>query len=317
LDSQKKKPETPFQEIEFGTKLKEIPKYYLPLVLSFVGYLATTSGYYFHVKGRKLSNGEDTDHSIPYIHRWTEIYRKSIIAKLYKLEASIGEEQTNVTMITLTVYQRGMSPVTCLKNLKKAYRALIDVLRHTYGTTDYFWILEPHKTGYAHMHLIYWRILSETEQDHVRNLWECKYQAGKEGVGVSFSLPRASENGVYEAGSIAKVRSYLIKYLSKGLYKKFEPAEILFNAVLWSTKTRMWGCSRNFSKIMKPEIKESEDWECLKIWKCDNTKYEKPALIWSKNSKENSLLKPGKSLVDCENDTGKGTKIPNNSALPA
>jgi hypothetical protein len=58
LEFQKKKPEPPFQEIEFGTKLKEIPGCYLPLVLSFIEYLAVTPGYYFKVKGFDFINGE-------------------------------------------------------------------------------------------------------------------------------------------------------------------------------------------------------------------------------------------------------------------
>ncbi|HEX2975814.1 MAG TPA: hypothetical protein VHO68_07745, partial [Bacteroidales bacterium] len=93
----------------------------------------------------------------------------------------------------------------------------------------------------------------------IRKLCERKYQAGREGIGIDFSLPEASEDGTFKAGSIARVRSYLIKYLSKGLYKEWNPTELLFNAVLWKTKTRMWSCSRNFSKIMKPEIQELED----------------------------------------------------------
>lgn len=304
IEIQKKKPETPFQEIEFGTKLKEIPKCYLPLVLSFAGYLADTKECSFKIHGTSLSTGETTKKIIPYIHRWTEVYRKSIIAKLYQLEHTIGEEQNNVTMITLTVYQRGISPFTCLSNLKRAYRCLMDVIRHTYGTVDYFWILEPHKTGYAHMHLVYWRVLSETEQEHIRNLWERKYQVGKEGIGVAFSLPGASEDGTYQGGSIAKVRSYLIKYLSKGLYKRWEPAEFLFNAVLWKTKTRMWGCSRHFSKIMEPEMKDKdEDWQCDEVYKLDSANPENKQLIWSRELKKDHC---SENLVDCKNETMKG-----------
>jgi len=306
LEFKRKKPEAPFKEIEFGKDLKEIPKYFLPLVLSFVGYLAGTSTCNFRIEGRKLSTGELTTKFKPYIHRWTEVYRKSIIAKLYQLEENIGEEQNNVTMITLTVYQRGMDPITCLLNLMRAYRCLMDVMRKKYGKVDYFWMLEPHKTGYAHMHLVYWRVLSESEQDHIRKIWERKYQAGREGIGIGFSLPKASEDGIFEDGSIAKVRSYLLKYLSKGLYKEWSPAELLFNAVLWKTKTRMWGCSRNFSKIMKPDIQEREDWECSEVWLCDANENEEPDMLWSKESKESGLLGSGKnsmSLVDCEKET--------------
>jgi hypothetical protein len=59
---------------------------------------------------------------------------------------------------------------------------------------------------------------------------------------------------------------------------------------------------------MKPEIEERKNWECDKVWKCDKSEHEEPVLVWSKDRKENSLLKPGKSLVDCKDDNGKGVK---------
>jgi hypothetical protein len=36
----------------------------------------------------------------------------------------------------------------------------------------------------------------------------------------------------------------------------------------------MWDCSRNFSKIMKPEIQEREDRKCSEVWLCDTSKDE-------------------------------------------
>jgi hypothetical protein len=87
-----------------------------------------------------------------------------------------------------------------------------------------------------------------------------------------------------------------------------EPAEILFTSVLWKTKTRMWSCSRNFSKIMKPEIEKCEDWECLEVWKCDKSENEESVLIWSNRKENSSLLKLGKSLVDSKDESKKGVE---------
>jgi hypothetical protein len=107
-------------------------------------------------------------------------------------------------MITLTVYQRGMNPITCLLNLMRAYRCLMDVMRKKYGKVDYFWMLEPHKTGYAHMHLLYWRVLSEGEQEHIRELWERKYKAGREGIGIGFLFLKHLKTGLLKLALLLK-----------------------------------------------------------------------------------------------------------------
>lgn len=284
-----------FEEIEFGKELKEIPKEYIKDVLSFCGYLAETKNKTFRIKGRYTDSGEETDKVIPYVHRWTEIYKKSILAKLWQLECVVGADLKEVTMITLTTYQRGVSPEAALDKLKESYKKLMECLRYAFGTTDFFYVLEPHKSGYPHIHMLYCKVLSKKEKQHVRELWSKKYEAASQQHGIKFSEPKRSKNGFFEAGSVGRIRGYLMKYIKKSVYKPdevidsyngvvgnfgMEKYELLFNALLKKTKTRLWNCSRNFSKIMKRPEKEKGAWECTEV--SQYYKDELVNIIWSK-----------------------------------
>jgi hypothetical protein len=249
----------------FGRALSHIPRQFKKCVGTFTGYLAETAKRSFKITTRKGT--EIKQKSVEYIHRWTSPYRKSILAKLYQLEASLSEdEKQNVTMITLTTSQRGEDQEECLFKLLKYYNRLFKLLRYYFGTIDYFYILEPHKTGYAHMHIMYMKLLSDAEKRLIVNLWENKYGVGSH-QGIDFSEPKGSYDGKCNSGSITFVRSYLMKYISKGLFSEsMSKGELLFNSLLKKNKIRLWNCSRNFSKIMKkPDNPESDDWECLKV----------------------------------------------------
>jgi hypothetical protein len=42
--------------------------------------------------------------------------------------------------------------------------------------------------------------------------------------------------------------------------------ELLFNSILKKMHSRLWGCSRNFSQIMKrPEKEHANEWECVEV----------------------------------------------------
>lgn len=258
-------PESKKEYSLFGRALSHIPRQFKHCVGNFTGYLAETSRRSFKITTKK--GNEIKEKFVGYIHRWTPTYRKSILAKLYQLEASLTEEEKkNVTMITLTTSQRGEDQEECLLKLLKYYNRLFKLLRYYFGTLDFFYILEPHKTGYPHMHIMYMKVLSDDEKKLIVNLWENKYGVGTH-KGMDFSEPKESLDGKCKSGSVAFVRSYLMKYISKGLYSEsMTKGELLFNSLIKKHKIRLWNCSRNFSKIMKkPDNPQSEDWECQKV----------------------------------------------------
>jgi hypothetical protein len=291
--------EKELKDFSFGRPLKEIPAYMLSTVNYFRAYLVDTSNYSFLVHGFDNNKQEETWKNIPYIHRWTAIYRKSILAKLMQLQNSIGEEIKDFCLVTLTVYQRNVTYEQALRKLLKSYNLLKATLFKMFKTIDFFYVIEAHKSGYPHMHLLYCRVLSSVEKNRIRKLWSEKYHAGDKFHGIHFSdSARKSYDNNYKEGSIKKIKSYLMKYMAKGLFNgenEPSPAEWVFNATLKKTKTRLWNCSRNFSKIMSrvnsaSYVPPNPDWECKEVFLQDARK-EDSQLLWSKEHKYRTDLK--------------------------
>lgn len=233
--------------------------------------MSKTAGLSISITTVNTKTGETFTKSIPYVHQFTSVYRKSILAKLYALEAYLGPDVRDVEMITLTTYQRGRDPRACMLQLKADLKRLLDLMRKRFGTVDYFYMLEPHETGYPHAHMAYFKKLTDAEKDYLIFAWSCVIEAGNLANGLHFSEPRASQDGKHEAGSIGGIRNYFMKYISKGLYApEMSPAEQLFNALRWDSKTRLWGCSRNFSKVMaRPVTEANPDWQFCEAFICD------------------------------------------------
>jgi hypothetical protein len=277
------------------SRIKTNPKLnsYEDLVEDFGNYLEETSHYSFDIYGETYY-GEQVIQNVPYIHRWTSVYRKSILARLYRLESWHKRTQKPVTFLTLTTYQDGdyscrqkgysLDIQEALKLLGDSFRKLREMIRNRIKgyAIDYFCLLEPHDTGYAHLHMIIFDEFTQDEQDKIKYLWSEKYEAGAS-FGVNFQFKKPKE-------SIQSIRNYAMKYLAKGLrssgskyYKEsWSPAEAVFNAVLWQTKTRLWSCSWNIGKIInqrpdKQEFVYDEDGNMV-----PNDKVLNPGVMWYK-----------------------------------
>lgn len=265
-----------------GRPLKWIPNKYIRTVTNFVGYLADTSKRSFQITMKNKVTGEVFVSTKPYVHRWTEIYRRGLLAKFYQLERYLGQNLSNIIMISLTCSTRGKSYEALLSEIRIGRKKILDDLRWKYGTRDYFWFIEPHKSGFAHLHVAYFHTIPLSDQVWLKHLWAEKYGYGSFDNGVNFLAPRASSDGSVPSGIVGNIRKYLTKYVAKGVHpnsEKFEislhgrsfslnmsPAELLFNALLKQTKTRLWSCSRNFSRIMKrPEKEKNPDLECIEV----------------------------------------------------
>lgn len=265
----------PLQKQISRIKVNPLLNKYEDLVEDFGNYLEETSHLSFDIYGETYS-GDQVVKNIPYIHRWTVIYRKSILAKLYQLENWLRFNPRPITFLSLTTYQSGgysrkvkgydLDVEDGLKLLMESYTKLRLMINNRIKgyPVDFFYILEPHKSGYAHMHMIIFDEFTQDEQDKIKKLWSQKYEAGSENYGVDFDFKKPDEN-------IQSIRNYIMKYISKGLQssgskyysESWTPAEAVFNAILWKTNTRLWNCSRNLQKVLKPDLdyeyKEMED----------------------------------------------------------
>lgn len=112
----------------------------------------------FIVSGFDLNNNTSKKNIGLYVNRWTEIYRKRQLAKLYQLDGWWKENRTPVTMMTLTTYQDGKysqsikgKPVTIEESfelLKEGWNKLSKILRKYIKNLNYIWVVEPHTSGY-------------------------------------------------------------------------------------------------------------------------------------------------------------------------
>ncbi|MDD1686069.1 hypothetical protein [Methanoregula sp.] len=250
----------------------------------------TTKNYEFRLTGTGPEG--EVAITLPYIHRWTGIYQKSVLAKFYALENWMKDNSGMVTMFTLTTYQGSKSRFNdgsfsrkaigkdlaiedCFNLLKESRGKLLNVLRNRYKGINYVWVLEPHETGYPHCHLIVFREFTEDEQTAIKQLWSEKYRAGSFDRGIDVTSKKTDE-------SIHSIRNYLMKYMTKQFGTGDEPwtdGELLFNAMVWASCTRMWGASKELTAIMQRPTKESEvTWDTVELV-IPGARY----TVWSRN----------------------------------
>lgn len=235
-------------------------------VREFLEYLAETKKSRITLDG-VTDTGEGITVGKEYIHRWTDTYRKAWVAKLYQLDDWYQAERPPVTLLTLTTYQDGwysreqgryLSIAESFRVLKEGWKKLSMILRKELGTIDYLSVVEPHETGYPHMHVALFAEIPQALQDKIRDLWE-QYGAGSQAHGVDFAVTEAR-------GDISSVRNYLLKYLAKSLQgtgsqygdEPVTPGEWVFHSQVWRHGYRLIGSSRNLSRVMAYRKEEEE-----------------------------------------------------------
>jgi hypothetical protein len=228
----------------------------------FKEYLRSTSLCTFTNHGIAWQSDDDaepfhTSKSVGYIHRWTPVYRRAVIAKMYLLEKWHNQNSSlPVTMGTFTTYQDNPhSPVgsraitdafTCLKH---SWKYLSMWLRYHVPDLQFVYFFEPHpSSGYPHLHVIFFGELTPEIQEKIKHLWSEKYRAGSLEHGVDFRPIK----------ELKSVRNYIIKYISKILHHSdtatWTNPELVFNAVMWQKGYRLWGASRPLSQAMKKPV---------------------------------------------------------------
>jgi hypothetical protein len=246
-------------------------------VAAFRIYLQNTADLKIRVSGMSEFEGEENTvtRELPYIHRWTPVYKNMVLAKFYRLEAYMTENPCScITMLTLTTYhafdQFGRRVTTndvsipdSFQLLKRGWDKLRDAIRPM--GYDFVWIMEPHRSGYPHIHVaIFGDFGSDRDEKtgislremRVKKLWN-KYGCGSVEHGAKFS---------YKAGesSVKSIRNYLMKYMVKGWGdSKWTTAQLVFNALVWDNGWRLWDSSKGIKEIMKigqPE-KSKIDWQ--------------------------------------------------------
>lgn len=247
---------------------------YSPVVGEFLEYLRQTSKMTMTFQGARYQDDtwQDIDKNVQYLHRFTTTYRRGVISKFYQLEDWYNQAPTPVTMLTLTTYQEGLysrsvtgkgySIPQSFTRLKSSWEHLRQALRYYVQDTPWVWIMEPHLSGYPHLHVVYFGDMDMGTQAAVRRLWSRNYVAGSYHKGADFQV-RKPDFGLQ---GISSIRNYLLKYVAKGFTStgsKFgegddwTPGQMVFYALTWKEGWRLFGASKELCKVMR--YKKAED----------------------------------------------------------
>ena len=225
----------------------------------FVEYLDLCEQKGFVIKGYDTRKGKFVKHLIGYENRWGDKRRKDLSGKLQRLQHWFElMKDRPVTMVTLTSYHGGHSIPQAWEKLNKGRVKILKLIAKYFNSPDYFWVAEPHKSGYVHYHIAVFADVSNERkdgkgkgiEDKFRDLWSRKYGVGNHTYGLDFSQKK-------DGDKIKHLKSYLSKYLQKGfLIDKWTPGLLIFNAYLHYTGYRMYGASTGIREVMNVEDKE-------------------------------------------------------------
>lgn len=239
------------------------------LCFDFVDYLDQCEQKGFMIRGYDTRKGKLLNLPMSYDNRWGPARRRELSEKLKRLSFWFEmQEDRPVTLVTLTSYHEGLSISSAWHELNKSRDKLRKLIHKYFGAVDYFWVAEPHKSGYCHYHMA---VFAEVSNDHrwwvkkngiewfrgdikiedkFREYWSEKYKTGNHTYGLDFSQKKDDDK-------IKDLKKYLQKYLEKGfLLGKWTPGMLKFNAAMWDTGFRMYGASKNIRDIMKLEEKK-------------------------------------------------------------
>jgi hypothetical protein len=234
-------------------------------------------------------------------HRWSPDYQEERYAKMKDMERGIDGFYDNLWtgMVTLTASSDEIAPADHLLELLDGREKALAALRRSLDdrTWDYWWVLEPHQSGYLHLHLavVVEGVVTEGQlqpavEAHLRN---CE-PAGREA--------HADAVDVRPGREIGNVAAYLNAYLGDYASDPLEAPEYVqrANALLWGLQRRETGASRRLRQMMKGDDPEpDEDWELVAIVDGEGT--ERPV---------DSEVPGGVDTIETEVVYGKGTGPP-------
>ena len=194
---------------------------------------------------------------IPYTTRWSPAYKKKMVTKMYGVQEYLTKKSAAsvVTLLTLTGYQNGKTSIAhtgstttrtqLFEKLKIGWRHLSNIIQKELPNLEYVWVMEPHKSGYPHIHIALFGHIPKDIQLRLTNLWTEKYQIGSAKHGINFEVKSVKE-------SIKSVKNYLLKYISKGIgadgRRSWSPEEFNYHAIAWKHHHRYIGMSQSISR---------------------------------------------------------------------
>ena len=273
-------------ETEFIPRVWRSRKYkpYRVVCRRFAKYLDSTIDKTFTVEGWDTFRCKPLVKEIGYFHRFTGDYRRMLYAKFSQLEDWYNDECPPAYLMSLTTSSRDKTIKEAFDELRDGWRGLSNVIRNmrreNNRNLEYLYIYEPHKSGYPHIHVILFGVLTDADIHRMKALWSEKYGCGSYEHGLDVSMPEEDQHRVDD---FEHIRAYILKYLQKGIdLDSMKLADFVFNAVMWSFYDksqwsykipywtasgkfapkstgggafRLWGASRGLTSVMKYEPK--------------------------------------------------------------
>lgn len=225
------------------------------ILLDFGSWLEKTKDAHIFLK-RRGKNQFDLDRKdvlvLPYLHRFKSAYVYRTIRKFERIiERNRGKPYVH---LTLTCY-RSFDIAVAIERLKKGWNRLKTFLVKRHGENlSYVAVMEPHKDGYPHLHVLIFTSKFLMRQSELTVLWQ------KYGVGRITYLKRYWNWGRDSKG-LHYVSKYLNKYYkdvpkvlkflngqTKGFRASFENT-VVFYAVLWKCRFKTYSFSHDFSGL--------------------------------------------------------------------
>jgi|GEM_PF-2252063 len=206
------------------------------IISKFQAYLKQTELITIKITG--IKEGELIGFDMAYIHRWKEEYKKRLLAKFYKLDEWFASNNLDATFFTFTTRQQDFQfKADQYTFLKKNFQKVRDNMRKMKGKFSYIWVAEPHKSGYAHIHMLAFTAFTDDEKETVKRLWCDKYNAGvREALDIQ-EIKAVDDFGEHQKTGSHRLQSpknYILKYLKKTFNEKdTDLSYFLFSATAW------------------------------------------------------------------------------------
>lgn len=219
-------------------------------------------------------------------HRFDPEYSEKQYAKLKDLQRGLRDDygkRLHTAMLTLTASSRPdgdpLPPVDHLNDLDASWEAVRRALAHSLDghRWEYLAILEPHKSGYLHIHIAVFVDGVVTRSDfapvieaHLRNCDLAARDAHDVADDSTISVRHAgADRDLDDDEQLDELAIYLAEYL--GAYGD-DPLDLpehvqMSNAVLWATGKQRWRPSQGAQSYMASFQSEDEEtaWELVGI----------------------------------------------------
>lgn len=237
--------------------------------LEFYDFLKQSESRTIRLDACNLSTGSWCYGYVSGLHRWKNEYRKRVYAKLQCLNSWYEEHHSPVTMVTFTTRQKGLEKWEQIDLLKYSFNKAKKMLNKYLGKFPYVWVMECHKSGYSHIHMLIFKRVPRELRYQLQELWNNKYSAGGFGESMNFKVKKSQRD---LRSAAAYVFAYVTKTLDYELLSDVSSGYYIQSSWIWKmsrhdtdyTGVRSWGSSRDITEAMRYTGKIDSD---IVIWR--------------------------------------------------